>query len=350
MRIKIEAENYNLDLTLGPSFLSSLYERVNKGHWTKVAGYLGGNISFRQTSPNLVEARSTAKISKVELESEALSELGLWHGPFEDLTCKLPRNVRRKIEKLGEVYGGVRLPVARKDVAFITIAVTLSKRTDYQTFVLKWCRGIWRKYGDQINKLARANLGEMREIGTSYQIINLRKTLRSFIDLPRRVGDLPAHLREFVDDGKTTEKLLGKIDPRIARLVLMNLCWGLGPKTIDSIILSTYKAPDFMPCDTHLRIVANRMGLVKGESRMPDKARCSKCVCDEATKVEYSFPLCPMAKEKSCLRSSLAYFGEMGGWFQTIAYLHGKSFCRKRYPKCNFCPINDVCDGYVNAK
>lgn len=342
MRVKLEAENFNLDLTLKPSFVSSLYRRVDEKYWVKIAGRLGGQLSFKQVSPSSIEVRSTARIRKKELEEIALIETGLWHEPFENLLHSLPRNIRQKVERLSDVYAGVRLPVAQKDIPLIIVSVSLSKRAGYR-FVLNWCDRIWRKYDGRIGELAKASLKELREIGTSYQVINLKRTLRDFIEIPRRIDLLPSPLNFIARRERTTEEILSRVDPWISRLILLNLCWGLGPKAADSIILSTRKAPEFIPCDIHLRTVATRLRLISEKDLMPRKELCSKYVCDEKAGSDYGIALCPVMKE--CMRSHLAYLGELGGWFQTLSYLHGSSFCKARAPDCAKCPMKEFC-GY----
>jgi endonuclease III len=337
LRLWINVEDYDLDRTLKPSFVSSLYQQLSKGRWLKIAGYLGGCLEFRQLKPSLVEVRSSVEVEGLSRDLSVL-ELGLWHDPFEELIHTLPSRAKVATEGLARVYPGLRLPVASRDMLHIVVAVTLSKRTSYDRFVLSWCRGIWEKYDKDLKRVASLGPSSLKEVGTSYQLQQLRRTLESFLEMPER---LPKKLRELVPMKKPIDLL--RADPEIARFILLSCCWGLGPKTADSIVLSTFKAPFIMPCDVHLKTVSIRLGLIEeGRASLPSKHLCSRHACDRPLADKLGVKLCP-AKE-SCLKSNLSYFNEAGGWFQTLTYLFGKDYCRTLNPKCQACPLKPVCD------
>jgi len=338
MEVEIEAEGFDLDLTLSPSFVSSLYRRAGPGHWVKIAGSLGGDLELEQQG-EILRARSGAPLGDEELMGIAELETGLWHGPYEEGLRSLPESARPILEALGGVYAGLRLPIAPSDFDWILIAVALSKRADYEKRVLAWCRGIWGKYGADIRRISSAPLSELKRISPSPQVLGLKRTLRSLLGLGER---LPRGIIERfgAPRGPIGPYLLG-LPPELARIALISGCWGIGPKTADSIILSTFKAPRFIPCDSHLRAVAARLGLVDRSPGMPRGDLCSRFICDPDPQVRYGIGSCPRAR--SCIRGRLAWLGDLGGWFQTIAYLHGKSYCRSRGPKCPECPIRRVC-------
>ncbi len=306
MRLQIAVEDYNLNNTMLPSFVSSLYANPSRNRWRKVAGYLSGKLELMQ-SRNMLEVRCTAETSKKSLLEYISLETGLWHDPFEKYLSKLPSKARSKAEALAELYPGVRLPVASKDFDYLLIAVALSKRASYYSFVLHWCRRIFNRYGADLNLIANLPEFEMRRIGSSYQLFELQKTLQSYIKL--------------IDSNA-----IFKLSPEAARKQLMN-CYGLGPKTIDSLILSTFKAPHFIPCDVHLKNVFQRLRLIDSSNIMPLKPFCIRYTCES----------CPRA----CIRSKLCFLGELGGWMQTLAYLHSQRYCHTRAPKCKLCRICD---------
>lgn len=344
MILEVPVQLFNLDNTLSCSFVSSLYAKVEPRHWTKIAGHLGGQLELRQVGSNALEIESKAGLTEKALRRRVSLEMGLWRGPYEDMIRNLPSGVRPRIEALAKAYPGVRLPIAPLDFPYLFVAVVLSKRTGYHKFVLEWCRKIWREFNGSLYSIAQSSPERLRGIGTSYQILQLQRTVKSFLELSERVDRLPERVLEMLGSPTVPpEELLLWLAPELARLTLIRGCWGVGPKTADSIIMSTFKASHFIPCDTHLYTVLTRLGLIDEDVRMPNKALCSQYVCDQRTSRRLKVPLCPWARDQVCLRSRLAYFKKLGGWLQTLAYMHGKRYCRTIGPKCGECPVKRVC-------
>ncbi|MEM3462123.1 MAG: hypothetical protein QXJ15_00405 [Candidatus Bathyarchaeia archaeon] len=338
MELEIGAEAFDLDLTLSPSFVSSLYHRTGPKRWAKIAGLLGGDLELEQRG-EILKVKSGARLSEEELLRIVELETGLWHGPYEEGLRSMPRSAKPILESLGEAYAGVRLPIAPLDFDRILMAVALSKRADYEGRVLAWCRAIWERYGGDIRRMSSAPLSELRGISSSHQVLSLGRTLRSFLELG---GRLPRAIVERfgAPDGPIGGYLL-RLPPELARIALIGGCWGIGPKTADSIVLSTFKAPRFIPCDSHLRSVALRLGLADEGLKMPRADLCSKFICDRGPQGPYGIDPCP--RFASCLRGGLAWLGDLGGWFQTLAYIHGRAHCRALRPRCRGCPIEGVC-------
>lgn len=343
MRLEVPVQLFDLDNTLSCSFVSSLYTKVGPRHWIKIAGHLGGQLELRQVNSNVLEIDSEAGLTEKALRRRVCLEMGLWRGPYEDRIRNLPSDVRPQIEALAKAYPGVRLPIAPLDFPYLFVAVVLSKRTDYHKFVLGWCRRIWREFDGSMYSIAQSSPERLGGIGTSYQILQLQRTVKSFIELSERVDRLPERVLEML--GAPTvplEELLLWLPPELARLTLIRGCWGVGPKTADSIIMSTFKASHFIPCDTHLYRVLTRFGLIDESVKMPNKTFCSRYVCDPRTSRRLKVPLCPWA-DRVCLRSRLAYLKKLGGWLQTLGYMHGKRYCRTVGPKCDECPVKGIC-------
>lgn len=320
MIIKLRADEYNLDNTMKPSFLSSLYRRVGKGEWVKIAGFLKGLRIF-QPEGKVVIAEYAGDIEEDILRNEVILETGLWRKkPFEKEINRLSREIREKIKGLSKSYFGIRLPISPRDFSYILIAVVLSKRTDYYRFVLRWCEKIWSKHDGDLKRIEKADL---RDIGSSYQLIGLKRTLKDFN-------------RNLLRKNLITKR------PEEARVLLIRSCWGIGPKVADSIILTTFKAPHFIPCDVHLRTILNRLKILEKSLSMPEKRYCMKHVCDERVADEIGIDPCPISDR--CLRGELGrMFGELGGWFQTMLYLHGRNYCKTNRPRCDICPLNQLC-------
>jgi len=344
MKLEIEVENFNLDKTFAPSFVSSLYQKVEAGRWVKVAGHLGGQLELRQIQPNVLTVHCRAGLTEAALRRRALLETGLWQGPYEGMIGTLPKNIRPKIEALGKTYSGVRLPIVPLDFPYMLVTTALSQRVSYEPLVVGWCRRIWERYDGRIDLIARLGQKELREIGASYQVLKLPKILRSFMQLSKNTDRLPKRVLDWIGPPTApTEEFIQTLPSELARLTLIGCCWGLGPKIVDSLLLSTTKATHIIPCDAHLYSVAKRLGLGDLDgARMPQKALCSRFVCDEETSKKYAVTMCPQAE--ACLKTRLSHLGRLGGWVQTLTYLHGRFYCRTKHPRCERCPLESVCE------
>lgn len=335
LEIVIDCGDYSLKNSLTPSFVSSLYESMRPDTWIKVAGRLGGMLKIEQRGRQLIIS-STAEVSKNELEQLALLETGLWHDEFERELRKLPPSFRSVAEILAEAYPGVRVPIAPWDFDYIITAVLLSKRANY-TMVRRWCRRLWEIFGDNLHNFPSAKSSTLRKITRSYQLKNATRSLKDLIRVveePERVN--PEIIKRFGIPWKPISEYILNLPPEIARLILLS-AWGIGPKVADSTILSTFRAPHFIPCDIHLRIFVERLSLVE-DLRMPEKAYCRKFLCGN----ESAWGLSPCSSDK-CLRAILRSLGECGGWIQTLIYLHGKEYCRSMKPRCSECPLKKSC-------
>ena len=345
MKTLIDVENFNLDLTFEPSFVSTLYRKTGLNNWVKVAGHLGNQLEFKQLKPNSLEVNCSAGLTQKALQRRATIETGLWRGPYEERIRGLLKSVQPQIQALAEAYPGVRLPIVPLDFPYMLTSVALSKRTGYSKFVLQWCQRIWSRYNGRIDLVAQAKKRDLQSIGRSYQVLQLQKTLRSFSELPSHPERLPRRVLELIGEPYVpAEEFLLWLTPELARMTLIRGCWGIGPKVADSIVLSTFKASHFIPCDTHLRTVAERLELANMEgAKMPSKDLCSKHVCDQKTSIQFNVPLCSWSANGTCLRSRLMYLLKTSGWVQTLTYLHGERFCKAHSPKCKICPIKSVC-------
>jgi len=335
LELILDCGDYSLRNSFAPSFISSLYESLGPDVWVKVAGNLGGMLKLEQRGRRLIII-STARISKVELEHIAILETGLWHEEFERGISRLPKGFREAAEALAEAYPGVRIPIAPWDFEYILTAVLLSKRASYE-IVRRWCRELWETFRENLRMLASAKPAALRRITRSYQLLDAARSMRDLI----RIIEEPGRIRKEIIErfGAPCEPISSYIlgmPPEIARLILLS-AWGIGPKVADSTILSTFKAPHFIPCDVHLRKFIKRLRLAEG-FRMPEKSICKKFLCGG----EPSLGLDPCPSQK-CIRAILRPLGELGGWMQTLIYLHGKEYCKSTRPRCSECPLRNLC-------
>lgn len=337
LEVEVEVEEpFDLDLTLSPSFVSSMYVRLRERRWAKVAGRLAG-LRVEQVGRGLVRASHSGHSAR-DIEEVAVHEAGCWHRPFEEGLARLPHSLREPLELLASAYPGVRLSAAPWDLPYVLVATALSRRTRYDALVLRWCRRIWEAFDGDLARLSEAPAPLLRErVGSSYQVAQLKEVVGGFLSIPARLAELSAGLPL----GPSLSSPLGitSLSPPVARVLLLRACKFLGPKTADSIILTCFKDPSAAPCDTHLSTVATRAGLVPRGLSYPSKALCSRKSC--RAQPLPSLPRCPL--EARCLRAEVSKFGGLAGWLQTLCYLHGSSTCRGRRPRCESCRLEAIC-------
>ncbi len=311
LRFKVgDLRDYNLELTLKPSFVSSLYASAGEGSWSKQAGLYAGLVTVRQVD-EVVEASVACEVG--EGASNALvHELGLWDEEPSHRVSRLRGVFKEQIGALTELFPGVRLSIAPHDFNCIFIAVALSKRTRYEVFVRKWIKKLWDRWRCDPAIIAGTKPEDLKCVGTSYQLADLVRTLRDYVKLG-------------VDARKADVESLRR------RLML---CWGVGPKVADATLLFTTRSPWIVPCDTHLQRVSRRLGWIE-EARMPSKALCLSLSCDECT-----------SRIGPCLKVEVEErFRGFGGWVQTLTYLFGSAICTSSSPKCFRCHevLRDYC-------
>ena len=313
---------YDLKLTLKPSFLSSLFSTSHK-MWTKVRGFLKGLVLV-QKGPLIIYQG----VHEVPLDV-LKSILGLHLGPFETYLRYTNSELYPILFNLASCYPGVRLPFSENDFIWLFIAAVLSRRTDYEKNVLRWC--------SRIDKLTKGNpwllLYISRDkilsyIGTSYQVKTLLDSLSSLRELLVETFSLstddPLELYEVSKD-------LSKKDPWHLRQLLLK-CKYVGPKVADSIVMSVTPYSSFAPVDIHLLRVSTRLGILPPHVKLPQRNYC----------VSYTCYTCPY--KDTCARGILlGKLDMLFGWYQTLTYLHGRNYCRSIFPKCHSCPLKDVC-------
>jgi len=320
--LRLEVEHYDLQTSLEPSFVSSLYENLEQGSWIKFAGSLRG-IRIKQRG-RILDVEYHGALERSELEKAVVLETGLWHEAFEEKISGAPRSFRPVLENLSSEYPGVRIPIAPHDFGHLFFAVLLSKRVDYR-LVKKWSAAIWSKVGGDLERIVKIGVEMLEKITRSYH--DAVKSVRSVIDL---FGDLNKFCQEAITK-----------PPEAARIMLLRI-WGVGPKIADSIILSTFKASYFAPCDTHLVKLVKALDLARG-FKLPKPDSCIKFACSK----DPIAGLRPCPQYHVCLRGILSSsLGELAGWFQTLAYLHGRRYCRRIKPRCESCPLKSLCSAH----
>jgi len=104
--------------------------------------------------------------------------------------------------------------------------------------------------------------------------------------------------------------------PGVDREGLLRI-WGLGPETVDSILLYAHDVPVFV-VDAYTRRILSRVGLARGG--------------EPYTAIQGIF--------HRSLPADSALFNE----FHALLVRHAKDHCRKSAPACDGCPILRLCD------
>ena len=129
--------------------------------------------------------------------------------------------------------------------------------------------------------------------------------------LHKRKSLVLRRLAEVFDERKIMEVFKMPLEEARRRLLMLP---GVGNKTADVILLFYAKKLTF-PIDTHIKRIALRLGIVHGRVRYDDIRRS----------LMESFP------KESYLEAHL----------YLIAL--GREYCLARKPKCDVCPLNDIC-------
>ncbi|HDH07144.1 MAG TPA: hypothetical protein ENF87_02120 [Thermoproteales archaeon] len=277
--------DYDLDLTLYPSFTLAFFEKIGR-EWVKILGIFSGlKLTLRE---NVLKAN-------IDDEEVVFNFSGLWYNP-RDFISEVNRDYREAISKIIKVYGKLRLSINpyEKDKMFITIV--LSQRTSFHVNVVKWVRKIFRSREPDFN------------IGRSYQIERAKEAYETCI--------------EILGEDKN------RVDPWTLRKLLLN-CPNVGVKTVDAYLLFTRRNATFLaPADIHFRKFVQKFFQIR--RKMPSKNYCMKYMCQT----------CPL-KDKCITGWAMKNFGRLAGWLQTVAYVHDKNYCSKN--RCETCPLRDVC-------
>ena len=199
------------------------------------------------------------------------------------------------LDRLSALYGtgDWRIPYLRdhaEDPFQVLVGTILSQRTrDANTEVAS--AALFARFPDA-DSLARASPKEIEPL--------IRRT--GFYRVKARV------IRECA------QKILGRYGGETPRTLpeLLSLP-GVGPKTANCVLVFGYGIPA-IPVDTHVHRIANRLGVVRTRTPEATEARLR-----EVVDPRYWIPLNPLLVQ------------------------HGQNLCRPRGPRCDICPIADLC-------
>ena len=153
-------------------------------------------------------------------------------------------------------------------------------------------------------------------LGGRFDIDDLRKlSVTELEDMIRPSGmyRLKANtILNLIKKGVNNEALIRE-DPEKLKELLSSIP-GIGYKTIDVFLLMVRDYPTF-PIDTHIRRVLSRLGFIRRNEPYE----------------------CIRAKVMKALPSNLYLKAHL------VLIRHGREICKSRNPKCNSCPIRDIC-------
>jgi len=266
---------FNLDLSMYPSFLSSYYDRVRRNYWVRTlpprtAVYSDGG--WRVCGEGDGCSRELL---------ERLSGLWCWDECLRGLQ-EAPHGLGLRVESLLKLYLGLTVSAAPwEDKLLIASAVILSRRTSYAWNVRRWMSLIFSR-------------------GVSVEAIAARAS--------RLPSPQPRLLARIIDALASTLETVDCASPWRLRMELLGIA-GVGPKTADAIILFTGCSSRVAPADVHLLRLLSQLGV---EAVQPTKSRCLRYqTCSR----------CPYA-ERCASGVVVEAFQGAAGLVQTLAYVH----------------------------
>ncbi len=217
-----------------------------------------------------------------------------------------PAKVRAVYERLVEVYGPRTLRPSRDPLDELILTILSQNTSD---------RNSGRAY-----RLLRAKYPTWEQVMEA-PLPELYEVIR-----PAGLGNIKAPriqntLREILARrGELSLDFLEELPLEEARRWLLSLD-GIGPKTAACVLLFALGKPA-LPVDTHVYRVARRLGLI-GPKVSADQAH---------------------ALLEAALPPEAIYA------FHVDLIQHGRLICHAQRPRCEVCPLNDLCDYYVNTR
>jgi endonuclease III related protein len=172
----------------------------------------------------------------------------------------------------------------------------------------------WRNVDRALENLKRANALAPKQIRT-IQRARLAKLIRAAgftASKPLRLKTLAEFLLREYDD--VPENMRGgDLAKQRAQLLALN---GIGPETADAILLYVAEQPIFV-IDAYTRRIMAHIGIV--DEKIPYHAL------------------------QSLFMKNLPHDAALFKEYHALLDTHAKELCTKRAPRCNVCPLNEIC-------
>jgi len=203
---------------------------------------------------------------------------------------------QKVIDRLVKIYGH---PAQREDAPFhVLVRTILSQNTNYRNTRIA-CENLFSKFQTP-EQIANADISELTTLLRPAGLHNIKA---------RRIKDIS----KLIVDGYDLNKLVHK-NVDVARNDFLKIK-GIGPKTADCILLFA-GGHAVLPVDTHIFRIAKRLGLAPADAN------------HEGVKIALERQISPEKRRDAHI--ALISFG--------------REFCRARNPRCDICPLFDLCD------
>ncbi len=273
-------DEYDLDLSLYPSFTYPFYIRTGRRRYVKVYGVLHGMTIYQSGEEVCCDNCGTSLL-------RALT--GAWFNPHI-LVSRIEKSVFREIIlDLLEKYPGLGIAIDPWDPVGVFYSVYLSQNTRFHTIVCRWMKKLF-KVADNDYKLVSVS---PRIAGTSYQLELLDRTRDLLPQIIHAVMKLPVY------------------DARKRLLYVKNV----GPKIAHAYLMFSRGSTYLPPVDRHLKRFVKEVLNINLE--MPCRPLC----------IRYSCPECPL-REKCIVSVLQREIGVMAGWLQTATYVLGQQMSK----------------------
>ena len=214
-----------------------------------------------------------------------------------------PKHIPILEEKYGRYWWPVEYPEETSKDPFKNLIITVLSQNTSEINCVRAYKGLTAKFEVKPEVLARAKTEEIKEAIRSGGLSNVKS---------KRIKELSQAVLEKFGGDVSSVLALPKEE---ARKKLMELP-GIGKKTADVLLAQKHSYAEVMVVDTHMDRIAKRLGLVKPDAKYED--------IQKAFKVFVPW--------------------EKGERTSGLLWLMAKYTCRAQNPKCQECPIVELCD------
>lgn len=222
--------------------------------------------------------------------------------PVQDIPA-LSAKALEVTQRLTEFYG--ELPFSNKDPMSMLVDIILSHRTKDEQTAAAW-NNLLKRFG---------SWEAVRDAPTSEVQDTIANVNFPEVKAPR----LQAIMRQITEErGNLNLDFLCDL-PTAEGAAWLNRFEGVGPKTTACVLLFSCQKP-ILPVDVHVHRVSGRLGLIGKKVTAENAHALLQALLPQDARSIYNF-------HKALLR-------------------HGQRICVFERPRCNKCPINDLCDYY----
>jgi len=206
-------------------------------------------------------------------------------------------------ERYGKYWWPVEYPEEASKDPFKNLIITILSQNTSEINCVRAYAGLSKRFKVIPEVLAKAKLEDIKEAIRSGGLYNVKS---------KRIKEISNTIQKKLGGDVSSVLALPREE---ARKRLMELP-GIGKKTADVLLAQRHSYAEVFVVDTHMDRIAKRIGLVEQDAKY-----------DEIQKALRVF--IPWEKGERA-----------GGLFWLLA----KYTCRARNPKCNECPIIELCD------